>query len=249
MTHLVRRLRKPFGIGVLALATLLFGFHLEQGGASALTQATPQPASGSPYLHERFDGWEYQAATDGSELSVVVNYDRLTPGGVNAFGESNRRLVDQVEGSVPVSVVFRRPLSVSEFEQLIQQAGLAVSTYTMRAVDDKGGRITIQGAPDKQMLVSQLLLKSTLARIEERLPGAEFKGVVTVDATATRAQLKRLLADQRVFTTDVTRAIATDRARSGFASRGVDVSHLPAQSRLVGPLYWFMEDTGVALKQ
>lgn len=244
----VRRVGRSFGVAVLTLAVLLFGFQLQQSAASAATQLAPQPPADQKQIQAHFDGWDYHAVADGGQLNVIVNYDRLRPEGVNAFAQANRKLASQVQGSTSVTGVFRRPLAVQEFEGLVKQTGLQVTSYTLRAVDTKGGRITIQGAPLKTELVPQSLLKATLANVQQRLPGAVLKGIVTVDASATQAQLKQLLADQRVFTTEVATAVAADRARATLASQGVDVSRLTVHSRLAAPLFWFMENTGLVTK-
>jgi hypothetical protein len=129
---------------------------------------------------------------------------------------------------------------------LVQQDKLAVTGYTMRALDSTGTRITLTGAPLEGTLVPQQLLDQTLGKAGQRASGVTFKGIVTVEATATPAQLRQLLADERVFTTDVGGAIATERARAKLVAGNAAVAQLPVQTRLAAPLYWYMENTGVA---
>lgn len=237
---------KRLSLGASIVAALVLGLTFFRYSASAASE--PSPLAPKPSIHEQFDGWEYLAAPDSDNLNITVNYEKLTAAGIRAFGEANRKLVEQVHGQVVVSVVFRRPLSVDEFKDLVRKSGLKVENYTMRAVDGTGGRITIQGTPNAGDLVPQEMFNTMLANVQSRSQGATFKGIVTVDATATQAQLKQLLADERVFTTDVSQARATERARAALAAHNPAQAQLPAHTRLAAPLYWFMENTGVAEK-
>ena len=237
-----QRLRKWLGFGIALLAALLIGVRLHGDGALAAAQPPADPQ----VISEQFDGWAYQAALDDTTLSIIVNYDKLTPEGIKAFGEANRKLVDQVDGVVQASVVFQRPLSVQEFEGLVQQNRLSVESYILRAIDSTGGRITIQGAPDNDELVPQQMLRTILNNVDSHLPGTAFKGIVAAEIRADQAQLKQLLTDNRVFTTEVARAVATKRARAQVAAQNPDRAEIAARSRLSAPLYWFMESTGVA---
>jgi len=120
-----------------------------------------------------------------------------------------------------------------------------VGSYTLRAVDAKGIRTTIQGAPRNKELVPQMILNDVLSHAGQRAPGLTLKGVITVDVTADQTQLKQLLNDPRVFTTDVTQTVAVERVR---AKDGKAIAQQPIHSHVVGPLYWFMENAGIAPK-
>ncbi len=241
------RLRKSIAISVGVVAILVFSIVTHQHSASASSQRAHVVQRDAP-IHEHFAGWEYMAASTNEALEIIVNYEKLTPEGIKAFAEANRKLIDQIHGQVSVSVVFRRPLSINEFQALVGKSGLSVESYTMRAVDSAGQRITIQGAPDTKALVPQAMFNSMLTNIQSRSAGVSFRGIVTVNGIATPEQIKQLLADKRVFTTDVTQAIAAERARAQLASQNTALAQLPVHARLAAPLYWFMENTGIAAK-
>lgn len=238
--------RVLYVLGGVMLCALLIGVLVSQ--VSAMSPMIAQPTKEQSNVHEQLDGWGYVAATDGNQTSVIVLYEELTQSGVKAFDEANRRLANQVAGPVSVSVVFQRPLSVDEFKELVQQTKLSIQSYTMRAVDVAGTRITIDGAPDGNTLVPQGMLERMLSHAKDDFSGFTFKGIITVEATANPAQLRKLLADERVFTTDVSRAVATEHARAKLAAHNPNVAQLPTSSRLATPLYWVMEDVGLAGK-
>lgn len=231
-----------------ATVAIVFGLGLFMHRDIATASSPTAPQEPTAPFQGQFEGWNYLAAQDDDHISVLINYEKLTPEGIKAFAAANRKLVEQLRGPASVAVVFQRPLSIDEFKYLVQQSSLQVESYTMRAVDVTGTRITMQGAPIGRELVPQDMFNATLAHVQSQSSGVVFKGVITVDGTATPAQLKQLLTDERVFTTDITRTVAVENARAQIAARAANLKQLPIESRLVAPLYWFMEDTGVASK-
>lgn len=225
-------------VGLAIVVCILAAF---QGRVTAASQQAQTP------LHEQSSGWEYVAGVSDGKLNIVVNYDKLTRGGIEAFAAANQQLVEQVHGPVQVSVVFNRPLSIDEFKDEVTKSGIKINSYTMRAVEKNGNRVTLSGGPlPRAKSVALQDIGQQLPAALARFPDATFRGVVTVEATADQSQLKQLLADGRVFTTDVTQAIATDRARAKLVSANASVAQLPVESRIAAPLYWFMENTGIA---
>ncbi len=250
---------------VAAVALVTVGIIAPQLGSRAASGTTiPTPSviatrgmmTGSPTLvakpanaiSEEFTGWKYDAGVQDGTITVSVHYDVASRQGIEAFSAANRQLISQVHAAIPVSIVFRRPLSVSEFQDVVQKSGVQVKDYTIRAVDNKGMRVTIGGAPRGTDLVPQTTLDMMLAKVDKLSPGTAFKGIVTVDAVADQGQLNALLVDSRVYTTDVSQAIATERARAKYAATNAAVARLPVDGGITLPLYWFMENVGIAPK-
>lgn len=107
--------------------------------------------------------------------------------------------------------------------------------------------VTISGAARGSELVPQSTLDSVLQHAPGGTPG--FKGIITADIVATQAQIKQLLSDSRVYVTDVTYAIAAQRARAALASSNANAANLPIVASATKPLYWDLEETGIAPKQ
>ena len=199
-------------------------------------------------FQEQLNSWKYSAVLgDDKVLNVVVDYGHQTASDILAFDKSNRDLVNEIQGDIQISVIFQHPLTVDEFKDLVQKSGIKVDTYSARAIDKANVRITIDGSPsiDKKDLVPQASLDKVLEHVQANSPGVIFKGFTSVDGTASKAQVQQLLTDKRVFTVDVSRGIAVQRVRSKLGSSEMIQG---IETRLVTPIYWIMEDTGIAPK-
>jgi len=249
-----RRFVALAGAGVAALSLLYFTMSHE-----GVRAATPPPTT-SPQVvgqglsppvlaHEQLSGWEYIAMEDQGAVGVVVSYDRKTRQGVEAFAQANRQLAGQVQGPIKTSVVFARPLSLDEFREITAKSGFKVSDYTMRATESNGLRVTLFGRIAAQ--ANGAIPPDTDQQVTIALQhghNATLKGVITMEGVADPAQIAQLLADSRVYTTEVTQAIASQRVQATVAARNTRVSPSPVEARLISPLYWAMEDTGIAPK-
>ncbi len=243
----MRRWQFPLTLVTIGLVALSLTVVTMRGVAADTPTA---PSQQSNQIGEKLAGWEYFAAPGDGAFNVIVNYDKGSAQGINAFAAANRQLVDQVNGSVEATVVFKQPITASEFKDLIGKSGVQVKAYTMRAISGTGLRATIAGAPLGNDLFPQAALDGLVRNVNQKQAGVVFKGVVTVDVTANQRQLKQLLADGRVYTTDVTQSVAIGRARAkavtNAAMSKANVASLPTKSRLAAPLYWYMEDMGIA---
>jgi len=211
---------------------------------------TPDPATG--LVAEQFDGWRYTAGVAEGAVFVSLAYDVSSARGIAAFDAANRTLATQVQGAVPVHVVFRRPLSADEVAAIVGATRIAVTGYIARAVDDQGLRVTMMGPgmPPGAGGTPMPTVAPTPTR-PDRMPApanprAGFKGYVTLDATADAGQLAHLLADARVFTTDVTEAVATARGRAALIAGDPSRAALPVRHAPSSGLYWWLEERGIA---
>jgi len=211
---------------------------------------TPDPATG--LVAEQFDGWRYTAGVAEGAVFVSVAYDVSSARGIAAFAAANRTLATQVQGAVPVHVVFRRPLSADEVAVIVGATRIAVTGYIARAVDDQGLRVTMMGPgmPPGAGGTPMPTVAPTPTRPDRTPapanPRAGFKGYVTLDATADAGQLAQLLADARVFTTDVTEAVATARGRAALIASDPSRAALPVRHAPSSGLYWWLEERGIA---
>jgi len=227
------------GVLVALLSVFVFQVPATAAGVPTSTARTPQ---GANTYHEQFSGWSYNATVADGNVKVAVEYDK-NKSGIEAFDAANRQLVGQVAGPSSITIVFRRPLSISEFQDLVGKTGIQVASYTLRGVDGKGTRSTFSFSPQGKNLVPQALLGQLTKNAQEHSSGAlTVKGVVTVDATADQTQIKQLLADNRTFTADVTKVVAAQRAQAKLAPNQVN---LPVSGRSSSSLYWFLENTNI----
>ncbi len=214
------------------------------------TLPTPDPATG--LVTEQFDGWRYTAGVAEGAVFVSVAYDVSSARGIAAFDTANRTLAARVQGAVPVHVVFRRPLGADEVAAIVGATGIAVTGYLARSVDDQGLRVTMMGPgmPPGAGGTPMPTGASTPTRPDRTPaptnPRAGFKGYVTLDATADAGQLAHLLADERVFTTDVTEAVATARGRAALIATDPSRAALPVRRAPSSGLYWWLEERGIA---
>lgn len=70
----------------------------------------------------------------------------------------------------------------------------------------------------------------------------------TIRVIDSQGQLRQLLADTRVYTTDVTQAVAAERAQKKAAISDAAAAQLPVHTHQYMPVYWFMENIGIATK-
>ncbi len=244
-------------LAIIVIAVVIvvgFSTFASANANSVQKDVSPDYASVSPArtVNEDLGAWKYTAGIgDDGVLHVLINFPSKTAADIEAFNTTNRSLVKEIQGNARVLVIFRQPLSVDEFKQLVQASGIKVENYEMRAVEADGTRITLNGGPSasNNELVPQSAL-DTMINSWQKLPGgATFKGFISVEGIATQVQISALLADKRVFTTELTRAVATQRLlkKLGVANTFLqDKSKF--ESRLSAPIYWNMENTGLAPK-
>jgi hypothetical protein len=186
--------------------------------------------------------WHYTARADQQEgrIDTRVQYAHTSAADIQEFSLAQQQLgAELLEADVPsinATIVFRRPLSEREFVEFVAKYNLAeISLYTIRAVDDQGQRITINGAPQHGELVPQDLLAMVLKDVNQRAKNT-FRGWVDVQATIQSDMYSKLASDKDVYLVDVTRSVITETFKNDRAAR-----NLPVQVSM-HPLYWALED-------
>jgi len=213
-------------------------------GADEEPLPVPDPATG--FVTERFGSWGYAAGRDpdDGQLDVVVFPDVTSAATLLAFDAANRAAVGQVTAPTPVTVTLRRPLSGDEVAALARAAGVPITGYTARYVEDQGLRATLSsaGAPPEAGGRPMATIAPTPTRPDSTPtppnPRVGFRGYITLDVTADAGQIATLLADDRVFTVDVVRVIAVARGRAALIASDPTFAALPLRLTVQTPLYW-----------
>lgn len=234
---------------VLVLAPITSVLAMWVARAQTADDPLPSPDSATGIVGEQFGGWAYGAGVYEGTMFVHVSANTKDIQGLLAFDAANRAALAQVHGPTTITVVFRRPLSEGEVQDIAQATGASVMSYIARAVDDRGMRITI-GGPGLPGVRAMPTLAVPLTRSSTTpsptSSGAGFRGYVTVDVYADAGQIAALFADERVFTADVVRVIAVDRGRSALIAADPAVAVLPMRIDAATQVYWSLEDYGIA---
>jgi len=245
----MRIARRGLVVGACALASRAAPTGV---GADEASLPFPDPATG--FVTERFGSWGYAAGRDpdDGQLDLLVFTDTTSAAALMAFDAANRAAVGQVMAPTPVTVTLRRPLSGDEVAALARVAGVPITAYTARYVEDQGLRATLSGAgaPPEAGGRPMATIAPTPTRPDSTPtppnPRAGFKGYIMLDVTADAGQIAVLLADDRVFTVDVVRVIAVRRGRAALIASDPTFAMLPLRLTVQTPLYWWLEEHGIA---
>lgn len=201
----------------------------------------------------------YNAFFDTRSQAVYggVTYDYLSTEGVEAYIAFSRTASQAIgqrsEGIVPIKVIFSHPLAQGAFEQFAQTYAVEVQSYTIRAVEPNGMRVTISGGPEGGIIVPPHLLKLVTSDITER-SATEVKGWIEAVITTTPQNLARMQRDPDVFVTEAAYTLISDAftaenlARAGATQAAIaDIQAQHNRSvQITGPsLYWILEDAGL----
>ncbi len=206
-------------------------------------------------------GIHYSAAFDPiyQEINGSISYDYRSTQGVQSYIDFNHQaytmLSDQGQNRpIYINIVFRRPLSLPEFQQFVSTYGLAVHRYRMRAVEIDGTRLTIDGAPTEGQLVPPTYWERVLQDIRAHNE-TQFKGWIEVEATVWPEQWARLQSASEVFVIEGTYALiyreltpwklrragaTAETIRRIQRGEGWPLVHITHPS-----LYWALEDMGM----
>jgi len=221
-------------------------------GADEAPLPLPDPATG--FVTERFGSWGYAAGRDpeDGQLNVLISANTTSAAALLAFDAANRAAVGQVTAPTPVTVTLRRPLSGDEVAALARAAGVPITGYTARAVEEQGLRVTIGGPgapPEASGSVMPTLAPLPTSPDSTPVPPnprAAIKGYITLDVIADADQITTLLADDRVFTVAVVRVIAVARGRAALIASDPSFAALPLRLTIQTQLYWWLENHGIA---
>lgn len=159
------------------------------------------------------------------------------------YAQQNRRLAQQLGGAgvadLDVVITFKRALPLADFQAWVKSRPLRVSAYTMRIIGKDGERVTVGGAPDKDVLVAEARLKRILDHLAEK-GATDLRGVITVEGTLRTDDYERIAADPDVFLADVSRSFVQHEANR----KNPSLKDRPKQV-VVRPAFWYLEDLGL----
>lgn len=190
-----------------------------------------------------FDGWGYVAYREDGGVVAEVMYDRDTPEGIKAYAAANSiwaRDLLQNNDTVHVVVVLRKPISFEQFQAKVENIGIDVESFVIRAFAPDGERWTIFGEPSEEELVPQRFvdqaIENVLGKTKVKL---EIAGIVTFSGRIDRDAYLDLSADSEVFFIDIMAEIVRQEVRRTLDDVSVEVEVHSV------PTYWFMENLGL----
>ena len=187
----------------------------------------------------------------GSPFGMVM-YDASSPQSLQAYASASQSkgqsLVASGVGQLYVWITFRQPLEINSFESLARRDNLQVKRYSLRAMGQKGTRITISGGPDDGSIVPSARLDSAMNDIQvHESKQAQLKGVYEAVGVISATDYQELLRDPRVFMIDVTGTLIYNDP--GFQNKThMSWDEFTAKFQIdggPGGPYWYVEDYGL----
>lgn len=248
----MRRYRTTWFVGLAIGLTVVSGLFLSAWRLNAMPEV-PQPIT-----LEVGDGVTYGVAVDSETLELIagVEYDYTSPTGIRAYVALNQEALVQLENTgvktLQVQVVFNHPLPQADFEHFVAETSLDVESYSLRAVEANGQRVTIYGGPDGARLVPADLLDQIITDVQERGAG-RLQGWITVEGTLPIANARQVSAHPDVFLLDVmetvvSRSLTREQLAETGLPRDTQRAYLTGKARPPfsrPPLFWSLEDLGL----
>lgn len=189
---------------------------------------------------------------DSGAPFAVVMYDASSPEALRHYAEASRvrgqELIDSGVTELYVWVTFRHPLDVSTFEDLVKRGGLDAKRYSLRALGQKGDRVTISGGSERGVLVPLEQLDRAMKGIQAHENNqAKLKGVFEVSGVVSVEGYKKLVQDPHVFLVDVTGSLVylnptfRDKTRIDWKEF---IARFQIEGSPGGP-FWYIEDFGL----
>ena len=176
-------------------------------------------------------------------MTLQIVLDDTTPAGLKAFRTANQKTARELVATsktLIASVVLNQPLSVSEFNKLVDKYGLQVNGFQLRVIDGRGDRVTLFGAPTDGQLVPMQQLQSMLEWVQKQTGTAKLLGITSIDIGLPSANYESLSADPSVFLVDLTPAFAEQHLRQQYASL---LKSDDAITTSAYPIYWYLESS------
>lgn len=155
-----------------------------------------------PLWNEKSDsGYElFVYETKGKAKALVVpQEDKL-----DEYVAHNKQLAEEIieenKKDIPVTITFKKPMSLNHLKQFEQKYGFTLVEYTGRAFDDNGDKITFAGAAKsiKKIEMEELVKVSSVDDKES------IRGIFTLRGKVdTTKDLKSLLKNKDIFLVDV----------------------------------------------
>lgn len=166
------------------------------------------------------------------ELEVTINIQNdFTNDDMKKYKELNKRNIEKLskgKKDIPTTITFSKPLSVEEFNSLVDKYDITVENFNIIAEEEDNGEQYIQGVPDGDNLIPK-------NKLNEVLKNSQFKGVYSFEGLISPQNIVNVSEDQTIFLADVSEDILTGKAkRIQKADEKLDVN--------VYDVYWFVEE-------
>ncbi|SHH70505.1 hypothetical protein [Clostridium grantii] len=148
--------------------------------------------------------------------------------------DSFKKLQNQKnEFDLIATVTLNKPIAVNEFEKVINMYSIDLVSFTIRALDSEGTRITIGGVPDlDSKRISQEKINSFITE------DMDLKGIIAFECKMNNKNIKEidnLQKNKNIFLVDV-ESYFIEQQVSG-KNKGKKI-----QGDTVPNMYWFLED-------
>lgn len=245
------KLRRAIGIVACCAAGFiiaLLGGATHSGRSLQVIDPRPQGVQAGapapvPVRSADFGAWSYTAGRNElGILEATVMYDGNSPKTLQTYAAANRAAAAQLAaagGTVEIQVIFRDPLSPTEYRAWASALGLAVDSVQIRTVSAAGQRSTLSLFPQGKEPLPQGALDSQLTAATKAAGPLTVRGVFAVRGKVDASRLPTILADKRVFLPDVT-ATLVQRDLAAFG-----VADAPQVRVTIFQPYWQMEDAGL----
>ncbi|TDT50757.1 hypothetical protein [Fonticella tunisiensis] len=131
-------------------------------------------------------------------------------------------MINNKKENILITVTLNKPITIDEFEKLIDRYKIYIHRFALRAIDENGNRVTISGTIDKNGKISRNNIKIMVSETK-----SELKGVIDFYGEISYKYLKELQTDERIFLVDTS-------ADNTFIENKYK-KHIPS-------LYWYLEE-------
>lgn len=195
----------------------------------------------------KYGAIEFVVSDDTNGKRAMISYSRNSKDDLVAYASTNQDLLYELVGQgakvITGQIVFVRPLGPDEFTQIVSDYDVSVESYVLRGISNSGERITIFGAPSDAELIPSPTWQQSENILKAKNEQTRIAGVITVEGQIKTANAQRLLRDERVFVVDVSTEFVRRQLQVEFEG------NTPVRVDNLFPLYWFLEDYGIAKSQ
>src|SRR5690606_42107620 len=106
---------------------------------------------------------------------------------------------------IPSTVTFTSPISIDEFETLVNKNQIQVESFNLIALDNNNMHQFIQGVPNEESI-------SPKDKLEEVLNGADLEGVYALKGNIPSKFIEAFNSNKSVYLTEAIKRILTQKS-------------------------------------
>ncbi|OGO78229.1 MAG: hypothetical protein A2Y23_00485 [Clostridiales bacterium GWB2_37_7] len=183
-------------------------------------------------------GLQYRVDTKGDAYNVKIfikvnNKNELDSYTSKVKAESADITMAYDNKEVPVTITFKKPLSISEFTSFVEESKINVSEFKIRFLDENNIRTTLGGKPEDGVLIPE----DKINELTEKYLTHKMQGVVAAVGTVTvdAANLTKLQNNDKVYLVDASSVQVAEQIKNNKKVKDVAYPTVP-------DVYWFVED-------